>query len=127
MVMDLAWRRRASGVGWSGGQAAAAPASARRGKLRWEGRASRRPRAAVGSFFCWGRSGGGVGGVAGAVALVDRLVVGLVGREQMVEDAEPAVGEGAQGHEVRLASLTVVVVVGAGPGRAGERAEGPAE
>lgn len=72
-------------------------------------------------------SGGGVGGGAGAVPLMDGLVVALTGRQQVVENPEPVVGKGAQGGEVGLAGPAMLVVEGAGPGRASERAEGPAQ
>src|SRR6185503_6424138 len=97
------------------------PTAAWVGKLRWEGRASRQPLSCRLVFLlgrvasrcrpsCRGRATG-----PGAIALVDRLVVALAGRQQVVQDLEPAVGEGADRLEVAFAGGALLIVEGAGP------------
>src|SRR5690606_16971992 len=67
-----------------------------------------------------GSSGGGC-----AVAPGEVFVVELVAFEAGMEDADPAVGELAEGLAVALVPGSELVVVGAGAGGGGERAERP--
>ncbi len=53
------------------------------------------------------------------------LCVGLAVVEAAVEDADESVAEGAEGFVVGVSLGASVVVVGAGAGAVGERAEGP--
>src|SRR4051794_11931414 len=85
-------------------------------------------RFSVGEGTSWCRpSGRGRAASPGAIALMDLLVVALAGRQQVMQDLQPAVGEGTDRLEVAFAGGALRIVEGAGPGRARERAERPAQ
>src|SRR5215212_6522682 len=138
-VLSQPFRRWDSEIGvmrgcWCGetGAAGRLPTAAWVGTLGWEGRASRRPEGCRLVFLLGegpqvGGSGRGRSGCPGAIALMDGLVVALAGRQQVMQNLQPAVGEGADRLEVALAGGALRVVEGAGPGRARERAERPAQ